>query len=70
MGRSFKLVVSAAIWMVAIPALAVLAAGAVWLALAREAPLRYAEVARIELPLPPRSAQHVPAARVRGTSRA
>ena len=51
-----------AILMVAIPILAVLVAGVAWFALAREAALRYAEVARIELPLPPRSAQHVPPA--------
>ena len=63
MGRSFKLVrEQRATWMVAIPALAALAAGTVWLALAREAPLRYAGVVRIELPLPPGSAPPGPAA--------
>jgi polysaccharide deacetylase 2 family uncharacterized protein YibQ len=63
MGRSFKLVPEQrAIWMVALPALAALAAGTVWLALAREAPLRYAGVVRIELPLPPGSAPPSPAA--------
>jgi uncharacterized protein len=65
MRRRFKLARERpAIWMVAIPILAALAAGTAWLALAREAPLRYAGVARIQLPLPPGSAQHVPAAPV------
>jgi uncharacterized protein len=62
MGRLSKLVRERpAICMVAIVVLAVLAAGTAWLARAREAPLRYAGVARLELPLPPEPARDAPA---------
>jgi polysaccharide deacetylase 2 family uncharacterized protein YibQ len=63
MSLRFKLVREPrAIWMVALSVLALLAAGTVWLALGRETPLRYAEVARIDVPLPPGLAPHGPAA--------
>lgn len=61
MGRRFKLVrEQPAIRLIATFILAGLAAGAGWVALAREVPLRYTGVARIELPLPPGVARHAP----------
>ena len=61
MGRRFKQgLEQPAIWSVAALLLVALAAGMAWVALAREAPLRYTGVARIELPMPPGFARPSP----------
>lgn len=63
MGRRFRLLREhPAVCLVAIVILAAIAVSAGWVPLAREAPLRYTGVTRVELPLPAGAAPHAPVA--------